>query len=129
MGNKKTKLNTDLDDSLKSMVVPDEGDIFSDADPAPVVDDDLVIPADVVVPEEESADGEITYSMGDILYADDSDADDDDKQILQVGTTTLKAEEEEDEDEDWTEDEINMDDTDPFLDDADFDPEENGFED
>lgn len=110
MAAKKTKLNTDLDADVK----------------AQAIDTDELEEAGVTITEEEpAAEDDLTYNMGEIVYEDDDV--DEDKQILVMGAKSVTASEDDNEEEEDDEDydlDFSIDDSDPFLDLEDYDPED-----
>ncbi len=115
----KTKLNTDLDKSVKKqkkLEKPIEEDEI-----VPIEEDDGDVPADVT--EETAEDDPTIYTMGDIIV-DDGSPDDDDKKLLASNAKKKTEEEvEEEDDEIWLEDVDVFPVADPYLDLEGYDPE------
>lgn len=116
-------LHTDIDDST-----------VQDDDLDPVVgddsDDDVIIIDDGDVSETENLDDTpenegSSYSMGTFVIDDSSnDEVDEDKQILQSSAALKKDTDEED--DVWIDDADILNDTDPYLESEDFDPDNDG---
>lgn len=149
--NKKSALNTDLDESVKDLhsdddlidmdllddeeqstnskqskkksQISDSEDIEDSLPVIPTDEDDLTAPV-----TEEDAEDDSIYTMGEIVVEENAD-ENDDLRILQTGIKAAKKEEDdadEDDDEslDW---EVDLDGSDPFLEDDDYDPEEDAY--
>lgn len=107
----------DLDESVKDLHIDEDLPVI------PTDEDDLTSP----VPEEDAEDDSI-YTMGEIVVEENAD-ENDDLRILQTGIKAAKKEEEDlDEDDDDSVDwEVDLDGSDPFLEDDDYDPEEDAY--
>ena len=109
---RRTKLNTNLDDSLKRLV-----SVTSDIPDVP-----LDTKEDAIGIQNDQEGEDITYTMGDIQIAGDDEGERDFQKSSTKSSTSDDAEE-----EDWNDEEINFKDEDPFLDMEDYDldnPEE-----
>lgn len=112
----KSKLNTDLDKSAKKIKKTKSKDEVVD-DSLPVVDEQVVTSEDEfpteVSPEE---DDDATYTMGEIQVAENGDNEEVDLKKAPPSDSS-----DDDEDDEWVDEEVNMQDVDPYLDEADYD--------
>jgi len=115
----KAKLNTDLDKSAKKIkkgkttdeeIIPDLPILVDEPILGEIGDDGY--PTEVS-PEE---DDDTTYTMGEIQVAEGNDAEEVDLKKVPVTEAT-----EEDEDAEWVDEEVNMKDEDPYLDNESYD--------
>ncbi|MCA9381683.1 hypothetical protein KC678_05435 [Candidatus Dojkabacteria bacterium] len=107
---KKTKKTKEEDDDIE----------MDDMDAS---DDDLDLDEPEVISEDDQADDDTAYTMGDIVVDDgSSDEADEDERILQSAPTAPASEEEDNEDV-WVDDVDVFNDDDPYLADEGFDPD------
>lgn len=120
MPKKKSKLNTDLDDSLKKLSKPTNSDDIMDDPLAGDVPDDVII-------SEAAEEDDVTYTMGKIQVSDNADNESDDIDLSKAPS------QENSDDEDgveWLDDDVSMKDEDPYLDMEGFDldnPEDDNY--
>ncbi|MFS8160299.1 MAG: hypothetical protein ACMG6E_08850 [Candidatus Roizmanbacteria bacterium] len=125
MKGKKTK----RDDELEDTVLEDRSSIFDEnEDQSPELDEeiDIVNIEDEDAPtnlSEDDSEGSGPYTMGDIKY-DGDDSDDDNQPVAEATKPS-----EDDEDVVWVDDEVSLEDKDPYLDMEDFDTDNPGRED
>ena len=111
----KKKLNTDLDEAVsKKRTKSGSSDLDKDFD---IIEPIILVEEDAISHNENEGD-EITYTMGAIQVGDSDDSEEEDADEFKNASKILN---DADEDEEWVEDEVNTDDIDPFLDEADFD--------
>jgi len=118
---KKATLNTDLDDSVRKS---SEDDFTSDTDNVGYKSEDDY--GDVEPPVADLTEGsgdDITYTMGDIQVSAGDDENDENEEFKKASKNLIKdSDSDGQEDEEWIEEDINTEDTDPFLDmEEDFD--------